>query len=227
MRPVTKGASPYTSISDYHEARPYLKERIGLYCSYCGFEISHMPEVEHVAAKSKGGDETDWSNLLLGCKYCNTRKGTSVTPANVQNYLWPDQYNTAVAYSYDTVANIPQVEEAALKAIDPTCGAYQKAKNLFDTVELDHRPRSKTEDQRFWKRLEVCECAKRSRQRWDSNKSAELKDTIVDLALASGFFLVWMTIFKDEPDILNALIRAFPGTNTTVYDPDGHPLPVI
>lgn len=45
-----------------------------MYCSYCEFPIPHVPEVEHVVSKSKGGDLTDWNNLNLGCKYCNTRK---------------------------------------------------------------------------------------------------------------------------------------------------------
>ena len=36
MRPVNKGTSPYTSIQEYRDALPYLEERIGIYCSYCG-----------------------------------------------------------------------------------------------------------------------------------------------------------------------------------------------
>lgn len=74
MRPVNKGTSPYTPIQEYRDALPYLESRIGIYCSYCGAIIDHAPEIEHVVSKSKGGDKTEWKNLLLACKYCNTRK---------------------------------------------------------------------------------------------------------------------------------------------------------
>ena len=72
MRPINKGESPYKKINEYKDALPYLERRIGMYCSYCEFSIPHVPEVEHVVSKSKGGDLTDWNNLNLGCKYCNT-----------------------------------------------------------------------------------------------------------------------------------------------------------
>lgn len=225
MRPVTKGPSPYTSISDYHEARPYLKDRIGLYCSYCGFEISHLPEVEHVAAKSRGGDETAWDNLLLGCKYCNTRKGTKVTAANQGGFLWPDEDNTAVAYCYPN--SIPQINRTKLLALDPTGNALRKATALFHAVGLGNRPLSKLEDPRFWKRFEVYESACRALVRWQRTPLDDMKDQIVDTALAQGFFCVWMTVFDQEPAILNALIRAFPGTNLNFYDANGHPKNVI
>ena len=63
MRPVDKGESPYNTIKKYQDALPYLGEKIGYYCSYCEFPIKHVPEVEHVVSKSKGGDITDWMNL--------------------------------------------------------------------------------------------------------------------------------------------------------------------
>ena len=78
MRPINKGESPYKKINEYKDALPYLERRIGMYCSYCEFSIPHVPEVEHVVSKSKGGDLTDWNNLNLGCKYCNTRKKAQV-----------------------------------------------------------------------------------------------------------------------------------------------------
>ena len=40
--------------------------------------------------RSKGGDITDWMNLLLGCKYCNARKSANTTPENDDDFLWPD-----------------------------------------------------------------------------------------------------------------------------------------
>jgi len=40
MRPVNKGLSPYESIGEYSEALPYLEDRIGIYCSYCGAKMT-------------------------------------------------------------------------------------------------------------------------------------------------------------------------------------------
>lgn len=53
-----------------------------MYCSYYEFPILYIPEVEHVVSKSKGGDLTDWNNLNLGCKYCNTRKKAQTMAEN-------------------------------------------------------------------------------------------------------------------------------------------------
>lgn len=100
MRAIDKGGSPYKEIDEYQDAIPYLEKKIGLYCSYCEMSIKHVPEVEHKISRKNGGDWTAWSNLLLGCKYCNTRKAAKITPQNVGEYLWPDSDNTAVAFSY-------------------------------------------------------------------------------------------------------------------------------
>ena len=73
MRPVNKGDSPYQKIKSYGDALPYLEKRLGIYCSFCEMRINHVPEVEHVASKTLGGDLTAWNNLLLGCKQRCTR----------------------------------------------------------------------------------------------------------------------------------------------------------
>lgn len=95
---VNKGTSPYTPIQEYRDALPYLESLLGIYCSYCGAIIDHAPEIEHVVSKSKGGDKTEWKNLLLACKYCNTRKSNKTTSENKNDYLWPDENNTELAY---------------------------------------------------------------------------------------------------------------------------------
>lgn len=113
MRPVNKGKSPYQKIKSYEEATPYLGKRLGFYCSYCEMPIKNVPEVEHFIAKSQGGSETDWENLLLGCKYCNTRKKDKVTLQEAGEYLRPDCDNTALAYSYEH--GIPQIAKESLQ----------------------------------------------------------------------------------------------------------------
>ena len=54
---------------NYGDAKFPLASNIGQYCSYCeGDEKIHSLEVEHMAAKSKGGSPTAWNNFLLCCK---------------------------------------------------------------------------------------------------------------------------------------------------------------
>ena len=100
--------------------------------------INHVPEVEHMISRKHGGDWTAWSNLLLGCKYCNTRKSAKTTPQNVEDYLWPDTDNTALAFSYTN--GIPVVNENVLKGLDPTGSCCQKAQNTYDMVDLGNEP---------------------------------------------------------------------------------------
>lgn len=118
MRPINKGTSPYREISNYSEALPYLERRIGVYCSYCEFRIDHVPEVEHISSKSKGGDRTDWNNLLLACKYCNSRKSKKTSADDIEEYLWPDTDNTAIAFSYEN--GIPRINRKIALQIDPS-----------------------------------------------------------------------------------------------------------
>lgn len=227
MRPVNKGQSPYESIDKYADALPYLEERLGLYCSYCEFPISHVPEVEHISSKSKGGALTDWDNLLLGCKYCNSRKGSKVTPENRDKYLWPDIDNTALAYTY--YDGVPNVNESDLNLIDPTGVRLEKAKNLFNLVDLSHIPIPNEKDRRFSERNKAYELAIESLNDWksvknDPDKYVEMmKSHIKKIAQLQGFFSVWMTVFADEPEIMNAIIEAFPATNRLYYDEQCHP----
>lgn len=94
MRPVDKGKAPDKIFKKYQDAELHLEERIGAYCSFCEFHIQHVPEVEHREAKSSGGEVLEWENLLLSCKYCNTRKGKIVKVGEKGQYIWPDEDDT-------------------------------------------------------------------------------------------------------------------------------------
>lgn len=56
----------------------------------------------------------------------------------------------------------------------------------------------------------------KSKDGWDKVKQSSDKqvylETIVKLAESTGFFSVWMTVFKDEYEVKNLLIDAFKGT---------------
>lgn len=225
MRPVNKGESPYQTITDYKKALPYLEKRIGSYCSYCEMPIFHVPEVEHMVSKSKGGDVTAWSNLLLGCKYCNSRKSTETTPLNVEEYLWPDTDNTALVFSYEE--GVPQIDGEKLLKVDPTGTAYRKADNLFSLVKLNQTPDKNEKDKRWLRRNEAWQTAKDSLESWKNIKSAPAeyrnvyKWQMLQTAIYGGFFSVWMSVFADESEILLELIENFPGTQKRFFDENG------
>lgn len=227
MRPVDKGQKPKQKFKEYREATPVLEKRIGSYCSYCEFPIVHVPELEHVVSKTKGGEINDWDNFLLGCKYCNSRKNANIDLKNRDEYLWPHEYNTFMAYTYTN--GIPKVNSNKIEN-----DIAEKAENLFKLVKLDNIPYGKEKDKRFEKRYETMNNAHESRAAWDRYSSMqetaevrELKEgwleQTINLAKEKGFFSVWMEAFQDIPLIRNRLIDAFAGTNRKCFDSDGNP----
>jgi hypothetical protein len=51
-----------------------------------------------------------------------------------------------------------------------------------------------------------------------------MRQQIVDTALGRGFWSVWMTVFKDDPDMLQRFIDAFAGTCRDCFDISGNPI---
>ena len=211
MRPVNKGKAPEVEYKDYKDAEPELAERLGAYCSYCEMSINHAPEVEHKEAKSRGGAELEWENLLLSCKYCNTRKGAIVEKGDKEKYLWPDEDDTFHAYLYDK--DVPRLNEEYLKLE----GNREKADNLFKLLKLDNIPITpKDKDRRYLLRNEARSCAMENKEglaKMDSlSTRKEYLESTKRLAKAIGFFSVWMEVFKDDEEVKKILISAFKGT---------------
>lgn len=189
MRPVDKGTSPYCNIATYQDAEPYLNGRIGRYCSFCEMPIFHAPEVEHKESKKKGGDLTKWENLLYSCKYCNTRKGIAIKRDESDKWLWPDQNNTFLTFTYKD--GQPRIEKEYLKTI--SIEVYERAKALFDGVALDFQPKGiRDKDKRWIKRIETLGIAEDSKTIWLKTKGGKLEaeelKQITTLAKACGFF---------------------------------------
>lgn len=213
MRPIDKGKAPSEKFKRYQDAEPYLEERIGAYCSYCELPLQHAPEVEHKVAKSCGGDLTAWDNLLLSCKYCNTRKGAIVAAGEAENYLWPDEDDTFHVFSYEQP--IPCLNEAYLATQAPAL--RKKAESLFHLVQLDHVPKCiEDKDRRDRERRKAMNYAVQSRQGLQGiNDEADrqaYRQNILRLVESSGFFSVWMTVFHNDPEMMKDLIWIFPGT---------------
>ena len=222
MRSIDKGESPYSKISSYQEAEPYLYKRIGRYCSFCEMPIFHVPEVEHREGKASGGALTAWENLLYGCKYCNTRKSQKIKVGEADKWIWPDKDNTFLAFTYTDGS--PSVNEAYLKAIDSR--VFEKAQGLYEGVGLGHYPKDDSDkDKRWQRRIETLGIAEDSRHAWLKMKDSEFKEDelkqIVTMATQTGFFSIWMMVFKDDSEVKCELIKAFPGTAAECFDTNG------
>lgn len=214
MRPVDKGEKPDNEYKKYGDAKPELIRRIGEYCSYCEFPIVHVPEVEHKEAKSTGGSWLEWDNLLLSCKYCNCRKLVCVAAGEKDLYLWPDEDDTFHAYKYTN--GIPALNEDYLRNKGELY--RERATRLFQLVKLNHIPDTpKDKDRRWAKRLETFNSALEELDNWKLNRTEEYKRILVKYAVASGFFSIWMEVFKDEPEMQKAFVDAFVGTKKKYF----------
>ena len=205
MRSVDRGPWPTgndgrrISFAAYGHAKIPLTERIGEYCSYC--ERPGDLHVEHVVPKSVAEDlETEWSNLLLGCVNCNSRKSNDNDSRN--GYLWPDCDDTFRAFVYRSGGRV-SVNETLVQ------GERRKASALLGLVGLGAM--GSPTDRRRHKRRRAWDQAVGVRKLVNGDNSRILA---VEVALGTGFFSVWMTVFHDDKDMRRRLKEAFPGTRT-------------
>jgi 5-methylcytosine-specific restriction endonuclease McrA len=64
---------------DVKFTRSNILEHYRHLCAYCGIQVRKEWNLDHVVPRSKGGT-TDWTNIVLSCIPCNTRKADK-TPA--------------------------------------------------------------------------------------------------------------------------------------------------
>ena len=225
MRPVAKDDGGGRVYAEYQDALDDLAEQIGLFCSYCEMPIQNGPEVEHVQPKSREPAlALEWSNFLLGCKSCNSTKGS--TPVDRELTAFPDTDNTFRGLHYDRDRI----------ALPKGLGAEEKALmvQLVELVKLHRHPneeqsrdRPTSRDRRYKRRGEVWLLAVDAKQDY----VAKGKDAVIgrlitkSLAPAKGFFSVWMTVFAEHPEMLKGFIGAFPGTSQDCFDDTGVALP--
>ena len=211
MRRVEKGDCPQKdgadiAFSKYQEARPALVDQLGGYCSYCEMPVSTLLAVEHIRPKGVNGSlELEWTNFLLACGNCNPTKGHA--DLDDECYLWPHRHNTFYALAYGPGALVkPNADLSPLDSL--------RAKNIINLVGLDKRSGNiKTMSDRRWIRREgAWRTAAHSLDRLVKNDSPELRETIADLAQATRFFSVWMTVFTADTDMLERILNVFPGT---------------
>lgn len=175
--------------------------------------------VEHKQPKTKNPDrELSWDNFLLGCANCNSTKGDK--DVELDDYYWPDRDNTIRAFEY-LKAGILRVNS------NLTNSEKERAKKTMELTGLNKTPsqNSARSDRRFEKRREAWGQAEEVLQDLLNNDTPQMRETIVKLAKATGFFSVWMTVFREDSNMLRRFIDAFPGTCRSCFDQQGHPIP--
>ncbi|HJH31815.1 MAG TPA: HNH endonuclease [Methanosarcinaceae archaeon] len=227
MRPVNRGPLPTDASGNeinfkkYGDARGKLIERLGETCSYCEMHLDSSLAVEHVKPKKpEGSDENilerelDWYNFLLACVNCNSTKGKKdVIP---DDYFWPDKDNTFRAFTYSEGGIITPYAELSVELQD-------KAKATIELTGLNKRPLNdpKASDRRWINRREVWDIAILARERLSRNDNDVFREQIVDTMTGHAYWSIWMTVFHDDPDMLQRFIKALAGTATDCFDEDG------
>jgi len=218
MRPIEKGKNSKT-FNQYQDAKGDLIDRLGQYCSYCERKLPVSLAVEHVQPKiPHPGLILKWENFLLACVNCNSNK--SAGDIRLQDYLWPDRDNTFLAFVY---------REGGVISVNDKLDEKQKkcAQNILDLTGLQKRPGIKDlkkSDLRWKQRLDAWDAAVVALNRLKRNDLEDLREQIVETAYAGGHWSIWMTVFKDDSDMLNRFVEKFPGTCRECFEGAGAPI---
>lgn len=206
MRPIDKGSIP-TWSGDYSGARQHLLHRLGKYCSYCELQLNTGLHVEHVESQHSFREKAnDWTNFLLACVHCNSTKRYHLTLSRA-DCIWADQDNTFLALEQPEFLP-PQPSSALTPSLRPL------VEKVLEVTGLN-RLTGPRQDQRYiaWSK------ALDYRGHLTDNDTPKQRQMIVDFAIETGFWSVWMTVFAADADMKKRLIEAFPGTELTCFDP--------
>lgn len=210
MRCVVRGDLPTSPEGEavqfvrYQDAAPYLKERLGRYCSFCERWVASSLAVEHKQPKSRAPQlEQEWSNFLLACANCNSVKGARHFDAG--QVIWPDEDDTFSAIEYLPSGRVRPRENLP-------ADLSERSSNLLNLVGLDRAFGESPADHRWPDRLEVWRAAQQSAADLAAMPTAQMAAAIVETAVAKGGFSIWMSVFANEPSVRNALIARTPGT---------------
>ena len=204
---------------EYGDAKFPLASNIGQYCSYCeGDEKIHSLEVEHMAAKSKGGSLTEWNNFLLCCKICNTTKGVEVIN---DDYHWPHLNNTFLSFIYDETGRVNVNDNMSeLSKV--------RAQNLLNLAKLQRYPETDNQpspkDFRWQYRYEAWRLATDWKLKFLDRLITE--DDIISRVKDKGQWSIWFTVFKGIDSVRARLISDFPGTCASCFDANNHYEPI-
>jgi uncharacterized protein (TIGR02646 family) len=220
MRPIERGVN-LNLFKEYGDARDDLINQLGAYCSYCEMRIP-TPAIEHIQPKSLSDDlELEWRNFLLACTSCNSvKKDKVINDNNIGDYFWADSDNTFRAFHYEQ-NRAPQISTSL------TDFQQQIAKNTLELTGIDREPlhpNLSKKDRRWKERNEAWDDALSVKEDFKNNSSEEMKNTIIRLAKAKGFWSVWMTVFADDINMRHLLIQEFKGTSQACFDANTQPI---
>jgi HNH endonuclease len=239
MRPLDKGNCPTITdtsgiisnktVAKYGDWKLDLIDRIGSYCAYCNMPLKHCLNVEHVVPKKprkapKGyikGDIKAWENMLLACFKCNNAKLDE--PINYEDYYFPEKHNTFLIFELDIDTTKCSAILKSKTGLNPqqtikvsnTLGLFQ-----FENIE---DKRSDIVDLRWKFRYKAYLVVKSSYSAYIRHKASDNFDKKEDIehiklvAETTGFFQIWFDFFKNEPEVLAALIQ-IRGTATNCFD---------
>jgi hypothetical protein len=161
--------------------------------------------------------ELRWDNFLLACTNCNSTK--SDKDVVLDEYFWPDRDNAFRAFVYT---------EGGVLGVNPdlTDGQQRQARKTISLTGLDRTPANDdtASDRRWQNRREAWDQAMVARQFLETHDSEPSREIVVDLAVAVGFWSVWMTVFAENRDMLQRFVQAFPGTCSKCFDEAGYPV---
>ncbi|KEO83534.1 HNH endonuclease [Tumebacillus flagellatus] len=217
MRPIERGTHPVNpngiavSFSHYSDARIHLIDHLGEYCSYCEMKLESGLAVEHVKPKSRHPQlERTWENFLLACPNCNPTKGDEDEDVHLPDYVWPDSDDTHLAFTYNPDGRV-------LAALTPM---HTQAQNMLQLVGLDKIPLPhESSDRRLRNRHTKYQMALRyHRELSQRPDDKQYRQIITDLAKESGYWSVWVTVFRDDPDMIRRFNEAYPGTSPHCFE---------
>lgn len=215
MRSITRGAAPAV-YTNYKAARNDLAGNIGWFCSYCEMPVRNMLEVEHVHPVANGGNELDWANFLLACRYCNGVKSNN--NASRAGYFWPDVDNTSLAFMYSELSII----EPALGLSDNENAMAIATINLTGLNRTPHSGNEPTDaDLRWIARLNAFGVINESYNDWLLEPTNICARHIARTAVGHGFYSFWIEKFAGIQLVIDAINMAFVGTYLPQYDATG------
>jgi uncharacterized protein (TIGR02646 family) len=193
-----------------------------MYCSYCERCVPTLLAVEHIQPKGLPAYQPlqgRWENFLLACVNCNSTKKDK--PISLFDVLLPDRDNTLAAYLYSAGGEI-QVSSQL------NAHAQQLAQSTLALVGLDQRGQNISDANsrlialdRVKQRMEAWLMAEDARAKLaDQPGNVVMAELVIRLAQRTGFFSIWMEVFRADPAIRCQLIDAFPGTRDSgCFDP--------
>ena len=230
MKPVNKGKS-VSGFASHGKAKPELLHRLGKFCSYCECPgEAQQLHVEHIYPQADTAHpnlSTKWRNFLVSCGTCNTYKakrlGNGRQHMLLRRYLWPHLDNTFVAFRYHSngLVEVPNSLPLDLKALALSTremlGLLESPAATIDYADTDIAYDGIKKREYAWA------IAQRALDAYTENRTANQLKSLLDNAINTGHFSIWMEVFREHNDVRREFISAFKA-DPTCFDSDTNPI---